>query len=240
MAPAGRRRGLTLPQGATTLIPLVYAPVQFASLTDPLVQFAVDVIDAMGLPGVFVLMLAESACIPIPSEATMLFAGFNVSDGQYPLWAPVAVGVAANVVGSWIAYAIGYFGRIDILEKHGAKLHVKPSHLAWADRWFERYGDATVFFSRMLPIIRTFISLPAGVAKMPFWRFTALTTLGCIPWVFLLTFIGKQAGDNWETWKDNLHYVDYAVAAAIVLGVIWLLVRRRRTSGGEPAADASR
>jgi membrane protein DedA with SNARE-associated domain len=240
MAPAGRRRGLTLPQGATTLIPLVYAPVQFASLTDPLVQFAVDVIDAMGLPGVFVLMLAESACIPIPSEATMLFAGFNVSDGQYPLWAPVAVGVAANVVGSWIAYAIGYFGRIDILEKHGAKLHVKPSHLAWADRWFERYGDATVFFSRMLPIIRTFISLPAGVAKMPFWRFTALTTLGCIPWVFLLTFIGKQAGDNWETWKDNLHYVDYAVAAALVLGVIWLLVRRRRTSGGEPAADASR
>ncbi len=220
---------------------LVYsAPVQFASLTDPLVQFAVDVIDAMGLPGIFVLMLAESACIPIPSEATMLFAGFNVSDGQYPLWAPVIVGVAANVVGSWIAYAIGYYGRVDILEKHGAKLHIKPSHLAWADRWFERYGDATVFFSRMLPIIRTFISLPAGVAKMPFWRFTTLTALGCIPWVFLLTLIGREAGDNWETWKDNLHYVDYAVAAAIVLGVIWLLVRRRRTSGGEPAADAPR
>jgi membrane protein DedA with SNARE-associated domain len=216
------------------------APVQFASLTDPLVQFAVDVIDAMGLPGIFVLMLAESACIPIPSEATMLFAGFNVSDGQYPLWAPVIVGVAANVVGSWIAYAIGYYGRVDILEKHGAKLHIKPSHLAWADRWFERYGDATVFFSRMLPIIRTFISLPAGVAKMPFWRFTTLTALGCIPWVFLLTLIGREAGDNWETWKDNLHYVDYAVAAAIVLGVIWLLVRRRRTSGGEPAADAPR
>jgi membrane protein DedA with SNARE-associated domain len=216
------------------------APVQFASLTDPLVQFAVDVIDAMGLPGIFVLMLAESACIPIPSEATMLFAGFNVSDGQYPLWAPVIVGVAANVVGSWIAYAIGYYGRIDILEKHGAKLHIKPSHLAWADRWFERYGDATVFFSRMLPIIRTFISLPAGVAKMPFWRFTTLTALGCIPWVFLLTLIGREAGDKWETWKDNLHYVDYAVAAAIVLGVIWLLVRRRRASGGEPAADAPR
>jgi membrane protein DedA with SNARE-associated domain len=228
------------PARATTLIPLVYAPVQFASLTDPLVQFAVDVIDKLGLSGVFVLMLAESACIPIPSEATMLFAGFNVSDGEYSLFAAVAVGVAANVVGSWVAYAIGYYGRIDILEKHGAKLHIKPSHLAWADRWFDRYGDATVFFSRMLPIIRTFISLPAGVAKMPFWRFTLLTTLGCIPWVFLLTFIGKQAGDNWETWKDNLHYVDYAVLAAIILGVIWLLVRRRRASGGAPAADASR
>lgn len=215
-------------------------PVLLASITDPLVQFAVDVIDKLGLPGVFLLMLAESACIPIPSEATMLFAGFNVSDGEYSLFAAVTVGVVANVVGSWIAYAVGYFGRIDILEKHGRKLHIKPSHLAWADRWFERYGDATVFFSRMLPIIRTFISLPAGVAKMPFWRFTLLTTAGCVPWVFMLTFIGKEAGDNWEKWKDNLHYVDYAVLGGIVLGVIWLFVRRRRSSGGEPAADAPR
>jgi membrane protein DedA with SNARE-associated domain len=211
-------------------------PVLFASLTDPLVQFAVDVIDKLGLPGVFVLMLAESACIPIPSEATMLFAGFNVSDGEFSLFAAVTVGVVANVVGSWIAYAVGYFGRIDILEKHGRKLHIKPSHLEWADRWFERYGDATVFFSRLLPIIRTFISLPAGVAKMPFWRFTLFTTAGCIPWVFMLTFIGKEAGDNWESWKENLHYVDYAVLAAIVLGIIWLLLRRR----GAPAADAPR
>jgi membrane protein DedA with SNARE-associated domain len=215
-------------------------PVLFASITDPLVQFATDVVDKLGLTGVFVLMLFESACIPIPSEATMLFAGFNVSDGEYSLFAAVSVGVAANVVGSWIAYAVGYFGRIDILEKHGRKLHIKPSHLAWADRWFERYGDATVFFSRMLPIIRTFISLPAGVAKMPFWRFTLFTTAGCIPWVLMLTWIGKAAGDNWEKWKDNLHYVDYAVAAAIVLGVVWLLVRRKRSSGGEPAADAPR
>ena len=223
-----------------TLMGLVPLALPLASLTDPLVQFATDVVDKLGLPGVFVLMLAESACIPIPSEATMLFAGFNVSDGEFSLFAAVAVGVVANVIGSWLAYAVGYYGRIDLLEKHGRKLHVKPSHLAWADRWFERYGDATVFFSRMLPIIRTFISLPAGVAKMPFWRFTLLTTLGCIPWVLLLTFIGKEAGDKWETWKDNLHYVDYAVAALIVLGVIWLLVRRRRSSGGEPAADAPR
>src|ERR1044071_2889567 len=104
-------------------------------------------------------MVAESACIPIPSEATMLFAGFNVSEGQYALWLVVAVATAANVVGSWIAYAVGYYGRIDILEKHGKKLHIKPSHLAWADRWFERHGDATVFFTRIPPIIRTFISL---------------------------------------------------------------------------------
>jgi membrane protein DedA with SNARE-associated domain len=210
-----------------------------ASITDPLVELAVNVIDAMGLPGVFLLMVAESACIPIPSEATMLFAGFNVSRGEYSLLAVVATGTLANVVGSWIAYAVGYYGRVDILEKHGKKLHIKPSHLKWADDWFAKYGGATVFFTRMLPIVRTFISLPAGVARMPFWRFTVLTTLGCLPWIFMLTLIGREVGDNWEDWKDRLHYGDYAVAAALVLGALWLYLRRRRGRGaGEPAADA--
>jgi membrane protein DedA with SNARE-associated domain len=215
--------------------------VLMASITDPLVNAAVDVVDAMGLPGVFLLMLLESACIPVPSEATMLFAGFNVSNGEYSLFAAVAVGSLANLVGSWIAYGVGYYGRVDILEKHGKKLHIKKSHLEWADRWFERHGDATVFFTRMLPIIRTFISLPAGVARMPFWRFSALTLAGCVPWVLMLTFIGKQAGDNWEDWKDNLHYVDYAVAAAIVLGAAYLLFRARRrkkAGGGDPAPES--
>lgn len=209
-----------------------------ASITDPLVNAAVDIVDALGLPGVFVLMLLESACIPVPSEATMLFAGFNVSNGEYSLLAAVLVGTFANLVGSWIAYAIGYYGRIDILEKHGRKLHIKPSHLAWADRWFERHGDATVFFTRMLPIVRTFISLPAGVARMPFWRFSVLTVLGCLPWVFLLTFIGQQVGERWEEWKDSLHYVDYAVAVVIVVGVIYLIVKQRRAKAQrvEPAA----
>ena len=194
-----------------------------------------DVVDAMGLPGVFLLMVLESACIPVPSEATMLFAGFNVSNGEYSLVAATLVGSVANLVGSWIAYGIGYFGRVDILEKHGRKLHIKKSHLEWADRWFERHGDATVFFTRMLPIIRTFISLPAGVARMPFWRFSLLTIAGCLPWVLLLTFIGKQAGDNWESWKDSLHYVDYAVLAAIAIGIVWLVVRNRRRAAAESA-----
>jgi membrane protein DedA with SNARE-associated domain len=199
-----------------------------ASLTDPLVRFATDVIDTLGLPGIFALMVAESACIPIPSEATMLFAGFNVSDGHWSMAEVVSAGVAGNVLGSWIAYGVGYFGRVDVLERHGAKLHVKPSYLERADRSFERYGSITVFLCRLLPVVRTFISLPAGVARMPFWRFTALTVLGCIPWVWLLAYIGMQAGDNWDRWKDNLHYVDYAVVAAIVLGLAWLLVRRHR------------
>ncbi len=214
-------------------------PTLLASITDPIVNFAVDVVDKLGLLGVFVLMTLESACIPVPSEATMLFAGFNVSDGEYSLFAAVAVGSIANLVGSWIAYAIGYYGRIDILEKHGKKLHIKKSHLELADRWFERHGDATVFFTRMLPIIRTFISLPAGVAKMPFWRFSVLTLAGCVPWVFMLTFIGKEAGDNWEQWKDSLHYVDYAVAATIVIGVAYLVIRRWRRPPPDAAAESA-
>jgi len=212
-----------------------------ASITDPIVNAAVDVVDAMGLPGVFVLMFAESACIPVPSEATMLFAGFNVSNGEYSLFAATAVGSIANLAGSWLAYWVGYIGRVDVLEKHGKKLHIKKSQLDWADRWFERHGDATVFFTRMVPIVRTFISLPAGVARMPFWRFSLLTLAGCIPWVFMLTFIGKQAGDNWEDWKDSLHYVDYAVAATIVIAAVYLFIRarrRRKAGGGDPAPES--
>ena len=185
-------------------------------------------------------MVAESACIPIPSETTFLFAGFNVARGEYSLLAVVATGTAANVVGSWIAYAVGYYGRVDILEKHGRKLHIKPSHLRWADDWFAKYGSATVFFTRMLPIVRTFISLPAGVARMPFWRFTVLTTLGCVPWILMLTLIGREVGDNWEQWKDSLHYVDYAVAAALVLGALWLYLRRRRGAAARARRPGSR
>ena len=206
----------------------------YASATDfvlnPIINVATEFISSVGLPAVFLLMAVESACIPIPSEAIMLFAGFAVSKGELTLFGIVAAGVLGNLVGSWIAYAVGYYGRVELLEKHGRKLHISPKQLQRADRWFERYGDATVFFSRMLPIIRTFISLPAGVARMPFWRFTVLTIAGCLPWVFALALIGKEAGDRWEQWKEHLHYVDYVVIVAIVVGVVWLVVRylRRR------------
>ena len=210
-----------------------------ASITDPIVDFAVGVVGDLGLVGVFVLMVLESACIPIPSEATMLFAGFNVAEGHYSLLAATMVASVANLVGSWIAYGIGRAGRVDLIERHGRKVGISPKHLAWADRWFQRHGDSTVFFTRLLPIVRTFISLPAGVAKMPFWRFSALTLAGCIPWMLMLTFIGAQAGERWASWKDWLHYVDYLVAAAIVLGAVYLVARwwrdrrqRRATAQG--------
>lgn len=202
---------------------------------DPIVNAGTDFISTTGLPAVFILMALESACLPVPSEAIMLFAGASVAEGELTMVGIVTAGVLGNLVGSWAAYAVGYYARLDLLEKNRL-IHLPPKYLKWADDWFERYGDATVFFTRMLPIIRTFISLPAGVAKMPFWRFTVLTLLGCIPWVLMLGLIGEAVGENWEEWRGHLHYLDYAVvAAAIGLGV-YLLIRRRR--GGPPSQPA--
>ncbi len=214
-----------------------------ASITDSLVTFATDFVKSGGLPAIFVLMTLESACIPIPSEATMLFAGFAVADAaatgghHLTLIGIVAAGVLGNVLGSWIAYAVGYFGRIELLEKHGRALHIKPSQLRRADAWFQRYGSASIFFSRLLPVIRTFISLPAGVARMPFWRFTTLTLLGCVPWVLALALIGQAVRSQWTDWKNNLAYVDYVVVAAVILLIFYAIVKWRRRT--EPAADGA-
>ena len=184
-------------------------------ILDPLVRAATDVIDATGYAGVFGLMTLESACIPIPSEAIMLFAGFNVSEGNLTLFGVVA------------AYAAGYYGRLELLDRNRF-IHISRRHLEWADRWFERHGSATVFFTRMLPIIRTFISLPAGVARMPLARFTVFTVAGSIPWVLMLAIVGREVGDRWDQWRDHLHYLDYAIVAAIAIAIVYLIVRRRR------------
>ena len=213
-----------------------------ASFTDvvlnPIVNAATDFISSTGLPAVFLLMALESACIPIPSEAVMLFAGFSVSEGELTLIGIIVAGVLGNLVGSWVAYAAGYYGRLDLLEKNRL-VHISSGNLARADRWFERYGDATVLFSRLLPIVRTFISLPAGVARMPFWRFTVLTLAGCVPWVTALALLGRAVGDNWEEWREHLHYLDYVVVAAVICLVAYLILRRRRgTALDERAAEA--
>jgi membrane protein DedA with SNARE-associated domain len=208
-------------------------------IVDPIVEVATDVIEATGLPGIFFLMALESACIPVPSEAIMLFAGFNVAEGELTLFGIVAAGVLGNIVGSWAAWAAGYYGRIELLEQNRL-IHVNRKHLDWADRWFQRYGDITVLVTRCLPIIRTFISLPAGVAKMPFWRFTILTAIGCVPWVLMLGIIGREVGSRWEEWRDYLHYGDYVVLAGIIGVIVWAVIRRRRGKRlpAEPPADA--
>jgi membrane protein DedA with SNARE-associated domain len=223
------------------MLPLLLLASFSDKIVEPVVDVATEFIGSAGVVAVFLLMTLESACIPIPSEAIMLFAGFAVSKGELTLFGVVAAGVLGNLAGSWIAYAVGYYGRLDLLERNKL-IHISPRHLKWADDWFARYGSATVFFSRMLPIIRTFISLPAGVAKMPFWRFSAFTLAGSIPWVLALALIGRSVGDNWEHWRHNLGYLDYLVLVAVVAAIVYLIVRRRRggRQGGDPEPLRSR
>ncbi len=203
-------------------------------LTAPLVNLITEIIGSYGVWAVFVLMVLESAGILVPSEAIMLFGGFLAGQGRTTLFAVVAAGVVGNVVGSWIAYWVGLKkGRDWALKWHW--LHITPERLDKADAWFVRYGSWAVLIARMLPIIRTFISFPAGVARMPLGRFTILTFIGCIPWVTLLAWLGVLVGGNWESVQQNLHYFDYTVAAAIVIGIVLLVVRsrkRRSVAGG--------
>lgn len=211
-------------------------PLLSADITGPIVELCVNVIESAGLAGVFLLMAAGSACIPIPSEAVMLFAGFNVSSGSQTLIGVTLAGLAGNMAGSWLTYAIGYYGRIDLLEKNRL-IHFSPSRLARVDGWFKRHGDATVFFTRMVPLVRAFVSLPAGLAKMPFWRFTWLTALGSLPWVLAFALIGRAVGENWQQWRHHLQYLDYLVLAVVVVLVVYALVKRRR--GGGPGEDGA-
>jgi membrane protein DedA with SNARE-associated domain len=205
------------------------------SVIDIVVQWATGLIGDWGLPAVFFLMLLESACIPIPSEAIMPFAGFAVSEGHMTLLSITAAGVLGNVVGSWIAYGVGLYGGRPFIDRYGKYVLLRHHHVELAERWFAKYGPAAVFFSRVLPIVRTFISLPAGIARMPFWKFTLYTLLGCVPWVLMLGFVGVKLGDHWEDIRPLLHYADYAVVAALVALVVWLVVRRR--GGGAAPAD---
>lgn len=204
-------------------------------LTAPIVNFATEQVGAYGVLAVFLLMILESACIPVPSEAIMLYGGFLVSRGDESLFWIVAAGVAGNVIGSWIAYGVGrYKGREWALRWHW--LHITPKRLDEADRWFTRYGSWAVLLSRCLPIIRTFISLPAGIARMPFWRFTVLTLIGCIPWVLALALAGRALGDNWEDLQHTLHYFDYVLVVGILGGIVYLALRHRRRRRASIAA----
>jgi membrane protein DedA with SNARE-associated domain len=215
-----------------------------ASISDTVVNEIAHLVREGGLPGIFVLMALSSACIPIPSEVVMLFAGFAVADpGQsasqhhLTLVGVVLAGLLGTMVGSWAAYAVGRGGRLELLERHGAKLHMGPAQVERADRWFQRHGESAVLFGRLIPLLRAFVSLPAGVAKMPLGRFTVFSLIGAIPWVVALTFAGYAAGGNWTSVRKGFEYVTYVILALIVVGALYAVVRRRR---GRRPADGSR
>jgi membrane protein DedA with SNARE-associated domain len=212
-----------------------------ASISETLVNETSHFVRDAGLPGVFALMALGSACIPIPSEVVMLFAGFAVANpGQsashhhLTMLGIIIAGLLGTMVGSWVAYGVGRGGRLELLERHGSKVHMGPAQAARADRWFQRYGEPTVLFGRLVPLVRAFVSLPAGVARMPLGRFTVLSLIGSIPWVVGLAFIGKALGSEWTNARKYFEYVDYAILLLIVVGIAYLIVRRVRRA--DPAA----
>jgi membrane protein DedA with SNARE-associated domain len=172
------------------------------------------------------------------TELPMLFAGFNVYEHHLTLLGIIVFGVLGDTIGASIAYAIGYFGRRELFERHGGKLHVTPARLAAAERWFQRRGTVTIPASRMLPVARAAFPYAAGVARVPFLRFALLVTLGSIPWIAGLAILGRAVGSNWESWRHHLEYVDYAALALVVLAVVYLIVRRARSGSDKPTPDA--
>jgi membrane protein DedA with SNARE-associated domain len=213
---------------------------------EALTEFITGTVADYGYLAVFVLMALESACIPIPSEVTMLFGGALASEGfagdaQLSLVGVTIAGVVGNVIGSWVAYGVGRWGGRRVIDRYGRYLLLRPHEIDRAQAWFERRGELAVFVSRLLPVVRTFISLPAGIARMPFWRFTVYTTLGCVPFVFLLALGGRLAGDNWEAVKHTLEPASWAIVALIVIGIAVYVRRRWRQVRTEYAAmDAAR
>ena len=193
-------------------------------------QLALDVISASGYFGIFILSFLESAAIPIPSEVVVPFSGFLASRGEFSLWGVILVATGANLAGSLFLYWIGKSGARWVLEKYGRYVLISPHHLETGDRWFHRYGVRAVFWGRMLPVVRTFISLPAGVARMGLVQFISWTFLGALPWNAGLAYAGFKAGERWHTIHDSLHWVSYGVVVVLALAVVYYLWQHIRSS----------
>ncbi len=187
----------------------------------------------LGYPGVVLLMAIESACIPLPSEVIMPFAGSLIASGRFGLWTLGLVGALGCVVGSIPAYFLGALGGRPLVERYGRYVLLSRHDLALADRLFERHGEIMIFLARLLPVVRTFIALPAGISKMNLPKFIAYTFLGSLPWCLGLAYAGKKLGEHWEVIKPYFHRFDAVLVALIFLGAaawIWRHVRGGRAS----------
>ncbi|MBI3577033.1 DedA family protein [Candidatus Gottesmanbacteria bacterium] len=187
-------------------------------------------ISSAGYGGIFLLMTAESALIPIPSEVTMPFSGSLVALGTFNIWFVVIAGTLGNLFGSLLAYALGWWGQEAVVRKlivkYGKYLLITEHEYDRAERWFRSRGEAIVFVSRVLPIVRTFISLPAGVAKMNLTRFTIYTTVGSFLWSLFLTYIGVVLGNNWKSLERYFHKFDLIIVSGLVVLAAWYLRRK--------------
>jgi len=186
-------------------------------------RFVVSMISTFGYTGIFITMAIESACIPLPSEIIMPFAGYLVTTGQFTMLYVTLAGAIGNVAGSIVAYYAGVWGGRPFVERYGPYFLVSHHDLDVADRWFAKYGEAAVFFGRMLPVVRTFISLPAGVARMNFPRFILFTFIGALPWCYLMAYIGLKMGERWDQLRDYFHQFDIVIGLSLALALGYFL-----------------
>jgi membrane protein DedA with SNARE-associated domain len=197
-----------------------------SKIIEVLSTFIIAVISGGGYAGILLLMAIESACIPLPSEVIMPFSGYLVYTGRFSLFWVATIGALGCNLGSLVAYYIGYYGGRPLVEKYGSYIFLSEKELQWAERFFAKWGDWAVFVSRLLPVVRTFIALPAGIAKMRQVRFHVFTFIGSWPWCFLLAWIGVRLGEQWDKdprLKQWFHRFDAVILAVIVIGVVWFV-----------------
>src|SRR3990167_6814347 len=191
-------------------------------------EWALAVIKETGYSGIFILSALESAAVPIPSEVVIPFSGFLVITGKFSFWGVVWVATLANLAGSVVLFLVGRSGGRWFVEKYGRYLLIHKIDMDRADVWFEKHGVRAVFFSRMLPVVRTFISLPAGIAGMNIWKFSIFTFLGALPWNFVLAFIGYKAGENWNLLHNYFRKANIFIVALILIVVVWYVIKHTK------------
>ena len=200
----------------------------FTGIIEYLAEIVIAMISGLGYFGVFLAMTIESACIPLPSEIIMPFSGYLVFKGEFNFWLVGVVGALGNLAGSLVAYYVGKWGGLPLVEKYGKYVLISHHDIKVAHKWFERHGKSTVFFTRLMPVVRTFISLPAGISEMNVKTFSIYTFLGALPWSLLLAYIGMKLGENRNTIGGYFHKADLAIGIVIVLFVVWYVRRHVR------------
>ncbi|MFA6215752.1 MAG: DedA family protein [Patescibacteria group bacterium] len=199
-------------------------------IIDFLTNLVIQIIGIIGYAGIFLLMLAESGGVPMPSEVIMPFSGFLVEAGKMNFWTVVLIGTLGNLAGSLLAYWIGKAGGRPLIEKWGKYILISKHDLDLADHWFGRWGNLTVFFGRLLPVVRTYISFPAGIAKMDLKKFSFYTFIGALPWCILFTWLGVKMGANWDLVRQKLHNFDLAILVLVILIIalyVWRHLKNR-------------
>ncbi len=199
-------------------------------LISSVTNIIISIISSTGYLGVFGLMTAESALIPIPSEVTMPFAGYLASIGRFNIFFVIIVGASANLFGSILAYWLGFWGGEAVVRKlikdYGKYLLMSESEYDKSELWFRKYGQRITFFSRVLPIVRTFISLPAGVSRMNFWKFAFFTFFGSLIWSGLLAYVGFILGKNWNAIHGYYQKFEFVIIGAIIIAVVYYILHK--------------